>query len=167
MHTQPIPSSQSHLSSPPTVRAWWLTRDSRNLRKVQLLLEALEAAAKEVDYYALDLSKEELDRTLRQVPTYRHVRTHGLLGTYDDGREWLKTPDVAAKRKCIMSLGSSIGKNGGRSREESTKVLPFHPQTGNFQRDEAADFLRGFADVLQPNDTMIVGLDSCTNPSKV
>ncbi|KAK8118994.1 uncharacterized protein PG998_003620 [Apiospora kogelbergensis] len=119
---------------------------SGNLRKVSLLLQALEDAGRDVDYYALDLSREELDRTLRQVPTFRHVRTHGLLGTYDDGREWLKTPSIARRRKCVMSLGSSIG---------------------NFHRHEAAEFLKGFTEVLEPADTIVIGLDSCTNPSKV
>ncbi|KAI1107028.1 C-type lectin protein [Jackrogersella minutella] len=118
---------------------------SGNLRKVSLLLQALEDVGKKIDYYALDLSKEELSRTLAQVPTFRHVRCHGLLGTYDDGREWLKTPQIVSKRKCVLSLGSSIG---------------------NFHRHEAASFLRGFADVLQPADSFLIGLDSCTDPSK-
>lgn len=82
---------------------------SGNLRKVQILLQALEDAGKEIDYYALDLSKEELERTLAQVPSFRRVRCHGLLGTYDDGREWLKQPSISARPKCVMSLGSSIG----------------------------------------------------------
>ena len=74
-----------------------------------LLLRALEEQGKDVDYYALDLSREELERTLGQVPSFRHVRCHGLLGTYDDGREWLKLPENLARPKCILSLGSSIG----------------------------------------------------------
>ena len=81
----------------------------RNLRKVNLLLQALENAGKKVDYYALDLSREELERTLAQLPAYTHVRAHGLLGTYDDGREWLKQSAIASRQKCILSLGSSIG----------------------------------------------------------
>lgn len=76
---------------------------------MNILLRALENAAKNVDYYALDLSLEELQRTLAQLPTYKHVRAHGLLGTYDDGREWLKLPSIAMRQKCILSLGSSIG----------------------------------------------------------
>lgn len=119
---------------------------SGNLRKVVHILQALEDAGKKVDYYALDLSKQELSRTLAQLPAFRHVRCHGLLGTYDDGREWLKKPSVASRPKCIMSLGSSIG---------------------NFHRHEAADFLRGFADVLQSSDTLLLGVDSCNNPSKI
>ncbi|KAI1775237.1 C-type lectin protein [Hypoxylon cercidicola] len=119
---------------------------SGNLRKVALLLQALEDAGKKIDYYALDLSEDELSRSLAQVPTFRHVRCRGLLGTYDDGREWLKTPQIASKRKCVLFLGSSIG---------------------NFHRDEAASFLKGFADVLQPADSFLIGLDSCTDPSKI
>jgi uncharacterized SAM-dependent methyltransferase len=83
---------------------------SSNLRKVNLLLKALEDAAKEVDYFALDLSQTELERTLAQLPQYKYVRAHGLLGTYDDGRRWLKDPAVASRQKCILSLGSSVGK---------------------------------------------------------
>jgi uncharacterized SAM-dependent methyltransferase len=84
---------------------------SSNLRKVNLLLQALEDAAKSVDYYALDLSQQELERTLAQLPPYTHVRAHGLLGTYDDGRNWLKNPSNATRQKCILSLGSSVGES--------------------------------------------------------
>jgi uncharacterized SAM-dependent methyltransferase len=81
-----------------------------NLRKVSILLKALEAAGKEIDYYALDLSLTELRRTLDDVPALHHVRCHGLHGTYDDGLAWLKCSGIASRPKCIMSLGSSIGK---------------------------------------------------------
>ena len=39
--------------------------------------------------------------------------------------------------------------------------------TGNFHRHEAAEFLKSFTEVLEPADTIVIGLDSCTNPSKV
>ncbi|KAL2189443.1 hypothetical protein L209DRAFT_761860 [Thermothelomyces heterothallicus CBS 203.75] len=119
---------------------------SGNLRKVNLLLQALEDAAKDIDYYALDLSQQELERTLALLPPYKHVRAHGLLGTYDDGRLWLKDPTVATRQKCILSLGSSVG---------------------NFDRREAGAFLKSFADVLGPDDTMLIGLDACDDPAKV
>ncbi|KAI1437191.1 DUF323 domain protein [Xylaria sp. CBS 124048] len=119
---------------------------SGNLRKVSLLLQAFEDAGKEIDYYALDISEQELARTLAQLPRFRHIRCHGLLGTYDDGREWLTSSSILAKPKCILHLGSSIG---------------------NFPPSDAADFLKGFAEVLQPQDSLIVGVDSCTNASKV
>jgi len=76
---------------------------------VNLLLRALEDAQKAVDYYALDLSEQELQRTLAQLPAYRHVRCHGLLGTYDDGRDWLNSPSSLGRQRCILTLGSSIG----------------------------------------------------------
>ncbi|KAM4058983.1 histidine-specific methyltransferase, SAM-dependent domain-containing protein [Hirsutella rhossiliensis] len=120
---------------------------SGNLRKVCLLLQALEDQAKPVDYYALDLSQRELERTLAHVPDFRHVACHGLLGTYDDGREWLKQPRILERPKCILHIGSSIG---------------------NFHRDDAADFLQGFSQLLRPErDVMIVGVDSCCDPDKV
>ncbi|KAI0150441.1 C-type lectin protein [Xylariaceae sp. FL1272] len=119
---------------------------SGNLRKISLLLQAFENSGKAIDYYALDLSESELSRTLQLLPAFKHVRCHGLLGTYDDGREWLKSPAVSAKRKCVVHMGSSIG---------------------NLSRSEAACFLRGFMDVLQSRDSFLIGVDSCANPSKV
>lgn len=64
-----------------------------------------------MDYYALDLDRKELERTLGQLPDYKHVRSHGLWGTYDDGREWLKQPSNLRRSKCVLSLGSSIGEH--------------------------------------------------------
>lgn len=49
--------------------------------------------------------------------------------------------------------------------EQSEYVLSL--DAGNFLRDEASDFLRGFAEVLSPGDTMLIGLDSCSNPAQV
>jgi len=74
------------------------------------LLHALEAAGKDIDYYALDLSLEELRRTLEQVPPFQHVKCHGLHGTYNDSLDWLKMPENNSRTKCVMSLGSSIGR---------------------------------------------------------
>ncbi|KAK4986175.1 hypothetical protein LTR50_005467 [Elasticomyces elasticus] len=122
---------------------------SGNLRKVKILLDALEKVERAVQYYALDLSPEELQRTLSAIPegTYKHVKCFGLLGTYDDGLTWLKLQsENAAKPKSILSLGSSIG---------------------NFDRNEAAKFINQFTDVLNPTDTFLFGVDACTDPGKV
>src|SRR5437667_3636835 len=122
-----------------------------NLRKINILLQALDRIGETFEYFALDLSLPELHRTLSVFPngTYKYVKCYGLHGTYDDGLEWLKEPENRSKPKCVLSLGSSIG---------------------NFTRDEAAEFLGGFANsVLQPGngDLMLVGLDACKNPDKV
>lgn len=92
--------------------------------------------------------QSELDRTLADVPdgTFRHVKCAGLLGTYDDGLEWLKRAENAGRPKTILSLGSSIG---------------------NFPPGEASEFIAQFAGELGQNDTMLVGIDGCLEPKKV
>ena len=74
------------------------------------------------------------------------MRCHGLFGTYDDGLAWLKKTASLGKSKCILWLGSSVG---------------------NLNRTEAADFLRGFSDVLQGQDSMLIGIDACQETDKV
>ncbi len=54
----------------------------------------------------------------------------------------------------------------------SRPVLPTASLTdmtfaGNFDRGEAAEFLKGFSDVLGPGDTMLIGLDACNDPARV
>ncbi|MCJ1399869.1 hypothetical protein MMC11_003072 [Xylographa trunciseda] len=121
---------------------------SGNLRKVIILLNAIERSGKRVDYYALDLSLLELQRTLSAIPkgTFTHVRCYGLHGTYDDGLEWLKLTANASRPRCVMWLGSSIG---------------------NFNRDEAARFLKGFASALHPRDSVLIGIDGCQDAQKI
>lgn len=120
---------------------------NRNLRKVKILLDAFENAQKNVDYYALDLSKPELERTLEAVKgLYQHVKCHGLFGTYDDGLAWLQQPCNVDRPKCILWLGSSIG---------------------NLDRTEAASFLRSFISILHGSDTMLIGIDACQDADKV
>nr|POE72323.1 ergothioneine biosynthesis protein 1 [Quercus suber] len=119
---------------------------SGNLRKVNILLQALERARKHVDYFALDLMKSELDRTLSDVPDYQYVKVAGLWGTYDDGLAFLKTPQNAIKPKVILSIGSSIG---------------------NFTREDAVGFVRQFASILGPDDALLIGIDACQDADRV
>ncbi|KAK5133709.1 hypothetical protein LTR08_007463 [Meristemomyces frigidus] len=119
---------------------------SGNLRKVKILLDALERAGKDTSYYALDLDKSELERTLAEVPHYGQVKCFGLWGTYDDGLLWLLKSENAGRPKTIMSLGSSIG---------------------NFPRQEAAAFLRQIAASLGPRDNLLLGVDGCQNAERV
>ena len=117
-----------------------------NLRKIKILLDELEKAGKRVDYYALDLMESELQRTLADVPNYKHVRCFGLLGTYDDGFDWLKRPEIKDTPKLVLSLGSSIG---------------------NFNRSDAAEFVRAIASTLEPHDRLLIALDGCQDGEKV
>lgn len=124
------------------------------MRKIKLLLNALEALRKPVDYFALDLSSSELKRTLNEIhpEKFAYVSCHGLLGTYNDGNRWLRTGEQAARPKCILSLGSTIG-----SEEQA----------------EAAKFLRSFADAVTAsprigaNALFVVGVDGCKDGDTV
>ena len=126
----------------------------------------MDNADKAIDYYALDLSREELERTLAQVPSYNYVKCHGLLGTYDDGRDWLKAPENTNRQKCILHLGSSIGELGYKMElaGNNADTILF---LGNFERSDAAAFLKSFSDVLGPNDKMLIGVDACNDPARV
>ena len=124
-------------------------RKCRNLRKVKILLDAFERRGKKVEYYALDLSLPELERTFSMIDVaYKHVHLAGLHGTYDDALAWLKELAAGNERRptCVMTLGSSIG---------------------NFKPHEAAEFLSGWAKVLDMSDYVLVGLDACQDPDRV
>ena len=101
-----------------------------------------------MEYYALDLSLDELTRTFCEIPSrsYTHVECYGLHGTYDDGLAWLQKSENRSKPTWVLSLGSSLG---------------------NFNREDAANFLTGFSQTLGPSDSMLVGLDACKDPEKV
>lgn len=85
-----------------------------------------------------------------EAASFQKVRFHGLHGTYDDGRAWLKTnQEIRNRPRCVLWLGSSAG---------------------NFSREEAGEFLKEFAnDAIRPgtSDCMIIGLDGCKEPERV
>lgn len=112
------------------------------------MLRAFEEAKKDIEYFALDLSLPELHRTLSAIPAgkYQFVKCAGLHGTYEDGLAWLKRTRSSANATCVLSLGSSIG---------------------NFSRIEAAKFLRQFSRVLRPQDSFLIGLDSCEDAHRI
>lgn len=121
---------------------------SGNLRKIKILLDELDRTGKSVDYYALDLSLSELQRTFAEVSVddFNHVGLHGLHGTYDDALAWLKDPQNRKRPTVILTLGSSIG---------------------NFDRSAAAEFLTQYSKLLGPSDMLVVGLDGCKDPERV
>lgn len=118
------------------------------MRKINILLKACERAGKAVEYFALDLSLSELQRTFSDIAVdeFRHVKFSGLHGTYDDGLAWLSKTVSPTTPTWALTLGSSIG---------------------NFSREEASRFLQSFANVLGPGDSLLVGLDACQIPQRV
>jgi len=115
-----------------------------SLRKTTLLLDALESAKIAVTYYALDLMRDELDKSLKKLLNrYQYVTVKGLLGTYDDGmtviKEW--------NNKLVMWLGSSIG---------------------NYTREEAKLFLKKLRqEALNPDDQILIGFDGRNSSEKI
>ncbi|KAL4893565.1 C-type lectin protein [Aspergillus ambiguus] len=121
---------------------------SGNLRKIKILLEELDHVGKNIDYYALDLSLSELQRTFAEVSVddFEHVGLHGLHGTYQDALSWLKDPQNRQRPTVILTMGSSMG---------------------NFDRTAAAEFLGRYTKLLGPSDMMVVGLDGCKDTERV
>ncbi|KAF2240140.1 hypothetical protein EV356DRAFT_438136 [Viridothelium virens] len=124
---------------------------SGNLRKVKILLQALDQMGKKIEYYALDLDLKELKRTFAEVQTvnsaeYKSVKLSGLHGTYNDGLEWLQQAANLRKPKTLLWLGSSVG---------------------NFTRPEAGEFLKMCRGALGTRDQLIVGVDGCKEPNRV
>ena len=115
---------------------------------MEILLKAFERAAKSVEYFALDLSLSELERTFSEIltGTYHHVKCYALHGTYDDAIVWLEKPENQTRPLCVLFLGSSLG---------------------NFTREGAARFLTCFVSKLKSSDYMLIGLDACQDPDKV
>lgn len=111
---------------------------SGSLRKTSHILRALPKGS---SYYALDLEKAELERTLNGN-TEDGVEMKGLWGTYDDGLRWLQTQrqDSDHTPLHMLFLGSSIG---------------------NFDRKGQAEFLSGLP--LREGDTLLLGLDHDNN----
>ncbi|KAB8213438.1 histidine-specific methyltransferase [Aspergillus novoparasiticus] len=126
---------------------------SGSLDKLEIILNTLEEQKKRVTYYALDLSREELESTLRTLPSerYQYVQCAGLHGTFDDGLEWIKEDrKMNGRPHCVLFLGSTIG---------------------NFSRENAANFIRQMAESActssEDESSILLSIDSCKLPTKV
>ena len=122
---------------------------NRNLRKTDRLLKEIDKTGKKVTYYALDLDKSELTRSMDQLRgQYTNITVNCLHGTYEDARVYLSSLRSAGKlgKLSIWWLGSSIG---------------------NLDPPEAHSFVKSFADdCLIPDDTFLCGIDR-RNPRAV
>ncbi|KAK4184065.1 histidine-specific methyltransferase [Podospora australis] len=105
-----------------------------DMTKTARLLSALDnALTYPLVYYALDVDQALLERSfamLKKRITLRHITLRGLLGTYEDSARWLSSPDVAAYRKTMVFLGSSICND---DQDEAIKFLSSYtrsPETG-------------------------------------
>lgn len=125
----------------------------RNLVKTRILLSAFERQQRVVSYYALDISEGELSKGLHQLieifgqSTYVQVR--GLLGSYEDGMQWLAGISCPTQVVTILWLGNSMA---------------------NYSREDAAALLKGFVrscDSRGLSCRFLLGLDSCHDLAKI
>ncbi|KAJ4287852.1 hypothetical protein N0V88_007563 [Collariella sp. IMI 366227] len=95
-----------------------------NMSKTAQLLSLLDASlSKPVVYYALDVDRAQLKRSLEQLQSrtrFRWITLCGLLGTYEDGANWLVHPKTAVLRKTLVWMGSSIA---NYEQHEASKLL--------------------------------------------
>lgn len=133
----------------PKVLNWPSNIPNSNLRKVDVLLSALDRAGKQnIRYFALDLDHGELVRTLEDAPGYQNVSCYGLWGSYDDGFRWLQNMNHRIDPVTLLFLGSSIG---------------------NFPRPVCCEFMKNISQTLRPEkgDTLLVAFDHCNDWEKV
>ena len=73
----------------------------------------LEHQNKNITYYALDVSQDELQISLHKLKkTFsksKHIACRGLLGTYDDAASWMSNLKQKHSQLTILWLGNSIG----------------------------------------------------------
>lgn len=171
-----------------------------SLRKTVHLIRALAELPKgseaertdpNVQYYALDLDKAELVRTLEELRTQEagkqetgdwtvldgQVGLNGMWATYDQGESHaslslLVIAEYSAERSaaCAFTGLDFIGKGGLKADKAEGKrcLLWLGSSIGNFDRRGAAEFLRTAASTaLRAGDTMLVSVDRRNKPEEV
>ncbi|CEH17507.1 hypothetical protein CBOM_03925 [Ceraceosorus bombacis] len=128
------------------------------------------SASPAVNYYALDLDRSELVRTLGELHDQERgasdtkdkhhftiydgaVALNGIWATYDQGLEYVGQGGLAPKQgqkegqRCFLWLGSSCG---------------------NLDRRELADFLHASSEkALRPGDSLLISIDRRNKPEDV
>lgn len=164
------------------------------MRKVNILLQAIERLGKDVEYYAVDLSLPELKRTFAEIPTGTSTNFLFFVGGFrldcDGHRAFCLLQDIGASEGAIIDSPNAkyftegykhvkcFGLYGTydhalewlKSSQISTRpktILWLGSSLGNFKRHEVPPFLAGFCDAVQPGDTMLIGIDSCKDPDRV
>ncbi|PWZ01904.1 hypothetical protein BCV70DRAFT_53228 [Testicularia cyperi] len=152
-----------------------------SLKKTIHLLRALKqlpargSSGPAVNYYALDLDKSELVRTLQDLRGQEatgqdegrwtihdgKVALNAMWATYDAGLEYIGRGGLEA-----ASIGATTSK--GPQREGQRCLLWLGSSIGNFDRKSAAEFLAKTArDSLRAGDTMLISIDRRNRPADV
>ncbi|TFK24379.1 hypothetical protein FA15DRAFT_417191 [Coprinopsis marcescibilis] len=149
---------------------------SGSLRKTSHILLGLSRyvddskMASPITYYALDLEKRELERTLGEIEASDigrrldgKVLIKGMWGTYDDGIKFIENGGLVHGGR--VALSSSRG--GSPASSVPLHIIFLGSSIGNFPRKDAAPFLRSLP--LRPGagDTLLLGLDHDNDKEKI
>jgi dimethylhistidine N-methyltransferase len=105
--------------------------------KTRILLEAILRKRNNLTYVPVDVSRTMLQNTaVGLLEDFPRMRITAVVGDYETGIRFAR--DNLAGPKCFLFLGSSIG---------------------NFDRPDAVAFLRMLADNMNPDDSLLIGMD--------
>ena len=104
--------------------------------KTRVLIEALLRRQSRLRYVPVDISRSMLEETAEALlEDYGALEVHAIAGEYQEGLRHVRSE---TRPKVIAWLGSNVG---------------------NFERPNAARFLRGIRDVLSESDRVLIGID--------
>ena len=110
---------------------------SGNAEKTRLLIEAFLHRHGGLRYVPVDISRAILeDSSLKLLEDYRALEILAIASEYREGLRHVRAE--TGRRKLVAWLGSNVG---------------------NFERDEAASFLRGVREALRERDRLLIGID--------
>jgi dimethylhistidine N-methyltransferase len=115
---------------------------SGNAAKTRILIEQLLRRQGRLKYVPIDICRGVLEHSSRELlDDYPGLSVLGLAGEYHQALEHLS--GIAEEPKLILWLGSNIG---------------------NFDRDEAAQFLQRVRQTMTPGDRLLAGIDLRKDP---
>ncbi len=110
---------------------------SGNARKTRILIEALLARHAALRYLPIDISRDALEASARSLlASYPALEVRAIASEYHEGLRLMR--EATAGPKLIAWLGSNVG---------------------NFDRTEAAGFLRRVRRALSDGDRLLLGVD--------
>ena len=176
---------------------------NRALRKTSHILSAFsktvppQASPAPITYYALDLERRELERTLDELAAssvgleiHGKINTFGLWGTYEGGLKFIgeggyrdceAVPTAAIQARCDeattklcspTSLEQHSIKATPSIQDRQIIETPLHilflgSTIGSFSRGDDAAFLRSLPLRAGKGDTLLIGLDQTMDAAKV
>ena len=116
--------------------------------KTRILLECFLSTQKPLYYFPIDVSDSMLYRTIHRLSMdLPHLYIKGIASDYVEGivkvRDFIGSNNQFPKKKLLLFLGSSIG---------------------NFEPNDAIDFLKNIKNNMDKQDILLIGFDLQKNP---